>query len=75
MRSLSRHDVATLKLNPVDQTVLEREFERTGLVIVLGIEERSLRSVQRYSRTYFQTLCREGRLPMGHKEQLVIGLD
>ncbi len=75
MRSLTRDELATLDLQPHDRAVLDREFERDGLVIVLGIEDKSLRSVTRYSRTHFQILCREGRLPMHLKEQLVIGLD
>jgi hypothetical protein len=75
MRSLTRDELATLEVRPEDRLMLAREFSRAGLVIVCGIQERSVRSVKRYTPTYFQTLCREGRLPLGQEEQLVIGLD
>lgn len=74
MRSLTRDELATLDLQPQDRAVLDREFNRSGWVTVLGIRDKSVQSVTRYTPTYFQTLCREGRLPLEHEDQLVIGL-
>lgn len=73
MRSLKFHDVAKLSLPAEDREAVLREFNRPGNVVVLKIEDSVLRTISRYSSSYFHMLRKQGRLKI-QEDQLVIGI-